>query len=83
MLSRLLELVRRVEPGVRVEWDARDAIKLYVPWVSRAWGQWWTKKAAGLEGRFLGKKGQFNLSQFEGIGVAQEVKFHNRTATLN
>jgi excinuclease ABC subunit A len=82
VLSRLLELVRRVEPGVRVEWDTRDAIKLYVPGVGRAWGQWWTKKAAGLEGRFLGKKGQFNLSQFEGIGVAPAISSHRGDGDL-
>ncbi|HTU92609.1 MAG TPA: excinuclease ABC subunit A, partial [Gemmataceae bacterium] len=73
LLSRLLQLVREVEPGIEVRWDARDAITLRVPGVSRAWAQWRTKKAVALECHFLGKKGQFNLSQIEHLGVAPNI----------
>ncbi len=38
LLTRLLQLVREVEPGLEVRWNARDAITLRVPGVSRAWG---------------------------------------------
>jgi excinuclease ABC subunit A len=73
LLTRLLQLVREVEPGVQVRWDARDAIMLRVPGVSRAWAQWRTKKAVALECHFLGKKGQFNLSQIEDLGIAPNI----------
>jgi excinuclease ABC subunit A len=73
LLPRLLELVRDVEPQVEVRWDARDAITLKVPGISRGWAQWRTKECDGLDCRFVGKKGQFNLSQVEGIGVAPEI----------
>jgi len=73
LLTRLLQLVREIEPGVEVRWDARDAIMLRVPGVSRAWAQWRTKKAVALECHFLGKKGQFNLSQIEEFGIAPHI----------
>jgi excinuclease ABC subunit A len=76
LLSRLLDLVREVEPGVEVRWDARDAVTLKVPGVSRGWAQWRTKDPHGLDCRFLGKKGQFNLAQVEGIGVQPAVGHH-------
>jgi excinuclease ABC subunit A len=70
LLPRLLDLVREVEPALVVRWDARAAITLYVPGVSRAWAQWRTKEADGLDCKFIGKKGQFNLAQVEGLGAA-------------
>ena len=74
LLPRLLELVREVEPGLQVHWDNRAAITLRVPGVSRAWAQWRTKDADGLDCRFLGKKGQFNLSRLEGVGASTAVR---------
>ena len=50
-------------------------ITLRVPNVSRAWAEWRTKDIDGLDCRFLGKKGQFNLSRLEGLGAT--------TATVN
>jgi excinuclease ABC subunit A len=76
LLSRLLDLVREVEPALEVSWDARDAIKLKVPGVSRSWAQWRTKDSYGLDCRFLGKKGQFNLSHVEPFGVSPAVNGH-------
>ncbi len=73
VLPRLLELVREAEPNVIVDWEARDAIKLRVPGVSRSWAQWRTKAAHGLDCRFLGKKGQFNLSRVESFGVSPSI----------
>jgi excinuclease ABC subunit A len=73
VLPRLLQLVREVEPAVEVCWDARDAITLRVPGVGRGWAQWRTKDSHGLDCRFLGKKGQFNLSALEGFGVSQQI----------
>ena len=73
---------REVEPGVEVRWDARDAITLRVPGVSRAWAQWRTKKAVALECHFLGKKGQFNLSQIEDIGVSPNIGTQRKDGDL-
>ena len=69
LLPRLLEIVRAVEPEVEIQWDNRAAITLRVPGMTRAWAQWQTKEADMLVCRFIGKKGQFNLSQLEGFGV--------------
>jgi excinuclease ABC subunit A len=73
LLSRLLDLVRDIEPGVEVRWDVQYFITLRVPGVKRWWGQWQTKRTEGLVCRFLGKKGQFNLAAFDGLGSAQEL----------
>jgi excinuclease ABC subunit A len=70
LLSRLLGLVREVEPDLQVQWDNRAAITLRVPGASRSWAQWRTKDIVGLDCRFVGKKGQFNLSRLEGVGAA-------------
>jgi excinuclease ABC subunit A len=82
LLTRLLQLVREIEPAVEVRWDARDAITLRVPRVNRAWGQWRTKKAIALECHFLGKKGQFNLSQIEHLGIAPNIGTHRQDGDL-
>ncbi len=73
VLARLLQVVREIEPGVEVRWDARDAITLRVPGVGRGWAQWHTKQPSALDCRFLGKKGQFNLAQVEGLGASPSV----------
>jgi excinuclease ABC subunit A len=73
LLPRLLELVREVEPALEIRWDARDAVSLRVPGVSRSWAQWRTKDHLGLDCRFLGKNGQFNLSQVEAFGVTPSI----------
>jgi excinuclease ABC subunit A len=64
-----LGLVREVEPALQVQWDNRAAIMLRIPGVGRAWAQWRTKDIDGLDCRFVGKKGQFNLSRLEGVGA--------------
>jgi excinuclease ABC subunit A len=69
LLPNLLKLVREVEPKVEINWGTRDCISLRVPGSSRSWGHWRTKEAFGLDVRFLGKKGQFNLAQIEAFGV--------------
>jgi excinuclease ABC subunit A len=82
LLTRLLQLVREVEPGVQVRWDARDAISLRVPGVNRAWAQWRTKRAIALECHFLGKKGQFNLSQIENLGISPNLGTQRKDGDL-
>ncbi len=73
LLARLLELVRQVEPKLQIEWDARDAILLKVPGVGHSWSRWRTKDEEGLDCRFFGKKGQFNLSRIASFGVGPEI----------
>jgi len=73
ILPRLLDLVAQVEPAVVVDWEARDALTLRVPGITRGWAQWRTKESDGLDCRFLGKKGQFNLSRLDGFGVAPQI----------
>ena len=76
LLTRFLEVVRAVDPAIEVEWDARDAIKLRVPGIGRSWAQCRTKDFRGLDCRLLGKKGQFNLSQLEGLGHQPQISGH-------
>ena len=66
-----------IDPEVEVRWDARDAISLRVPGIGRSWAQWRTKESHGLDCRFLGKKGQFNLAQLEGVGVSPAIAHRN------
>jgi excinuclease ABC subunit A len=73
LLPRLLEIVRTLEPGLEITWDSRAAITLRVPGIGRGWSQWRTKDAHGLDCRFLGKKGQFNLAQIEDFGLHPEI----------
>ncbi len=68
----------RSSRALEVRWDVRDAITLRVPGVSAGWAQWRTKETDGLDCRFLGKKGQFNLSRLEGVGAARPRRFEAR-----
>jgi hypothetical protein len=74
LLTRLLDLVRAVEPQVDITWDVRDCVTLRVSGVSRMWARLKTKEPSGLDCRFLGKPGQFNLAQFDGIGARQHIQ---------
>jgi excinuclease ABC subunit A len=69
ILPRLLKIVREVDPGVEIQWDARDSVLLKVAGIGKAWGRVRTKDHEALDCRFLGKPGQFNLSRLEGIGL--------------
>jgi excinuclease ABC subunit A len=82
LLPRLLDLVREVAPDVEVKWDTRDAISLKVPGVGRSWAQWRTKDTHGLDCRFIGKKGQFNLGAVEAFGVSPEINGHHEDADV-
>jgi excinuclease ABC subunit A len=79
---RLLAVVREVTPDLVIQWDARDAITLRIPGISRAWAQWRTKEAHGLDCRFVGKKGQLNLSQVESFGVSPSIHRHRADVDL-
>src|SRR5262249_48753334 len=59
---------------LEVRWDARDAVTLKVPGVSRGWAYWRTKEAEALVCRFVGKRGGLNLAQVEGVGVRPEIQ---------
>ncbi len=74
LLPRLLALVRAIEPKIEIAWDNRVAISLRVPGITRAWAQRRTKRADALDCRFLGKKGQFNLSQIDTLAAHPALK---------
>jgi excinuclease ABC subunit A len=82
LLPNLLAAVREVEPGLEVSWDSRAAITLRVPGISRSWSQWRTKESYGLDCKFQGKKGQFNLSQLEGMGRSPTIRTHRDDADV-
>jgi len=81
-LPRLLELLRKVEPELTVQWDQRAHITLRVPGVSRGWATIKTKESDCLEARFLGKRGQFNLARLEGLGAEADLDDKHSGTTL-
>jgi excinuclease ABC subunit A len=68
ILSTFLSIIREVERDIEIQWDSRDSILLKIAGIGRAWARIRTKDSDGLDCRFIGKPGQFNLSRFEGIG---------------
>jgi excinuclease ABC subunit A len=82
LLPRLLEIVKEIEPSLEIRWDSRAAIALRAPGISRAWAQWRTKDSYGLDCRFQGKKGQFNLSRIESFGEAPSISGHRADADI-
>ena len=78
ILPRLIDLVREVEPTIEVAWDSRMTVAFRCADMTRAWAQWVTKSPTGLTCRFLGKKGQFNLTQIEKFGVGATLTPHKQ-----
>jgi hypothetical protein len=74
--------VREIEPKIEITWSNRAAINFHIPGISRGWAQWNTKLARGLECRFLGKKGQFNLAQLEGLGAHPQISDTRSNASV-
>jgi excinuclease ABC subunit A len=68
ILATFLAIAKESVTGLEIDWNARDAITLRVPGVSKGWGRLRTKDNQALDARFLGKPGQLNLSRLEGIG---------------
>jgi excinuclease ABC subunit A len=77
ILPRLIGLMREVEPKIEIDWSNRIAISFRVPGITRAWASWRTKQSTGLECKFLGKKGAFNLSRIDSFGVEPNLKAGN------
>jgi excinuclease ABC subunit A len=82
LLPRVLELIREIEPGVEVRWDVRDAVTLRVPGVDRMWARLRTKDDQGLDCRFIGQRGQFNLSRVEEFGVSPHIEVDRNDGDL-
>ncbi len=82
LLPRLLELVKEIEPTLAGQWGSRATITLRLPGISRAWAQWRTKESYGLDCRFHGKKGQFNLSRIESFGQSPSICGHRADADI-
>ena len=68
LLSRLVKLLREIDPSLEFKWDVRDAITIRPSGSSRFWCRIKTKEAAVLEAWFVGRPGQMNLSRLEGVG---------------
>jgi excinuclease ABC subunit A len=74
VLKQAIDIVRAAVPDVQIKWDNRVAIMLRLPGCSKGWAHWRTKDNTALYCRFLGKKGQLNLSRVEGIGLNPEIE---------
>lgn len=74
ILPTFLAIVKEAIPTVAIDWEARDAIMLRLPGISRGWGRVRTKDNTKLECRLIGKKGQYNLSRLEGIGKESVIE---------
>ncbi|MGL4552326.1 MAG: excinuclease ABC subunit UvrA, partial [Gemmataceae bacterium] len=81
-LPKVLDVARKVDGGLEVQWDQRAHVTLRLPGVSRGWCVIKTKEAEGLECRFLGRRGQFNLTRLEGLGAAAELDDKNGGTVL-
>jgi len=73
VLKKFLAVVAEAEPKLSIKWDMQDAIQLKLAGIGRMWARIRTKEPGALELRFTGKKGQFNLNRFEGIGREVEI----------
>jgi hypothetical protein len=82
LLARLVELVKEIDPALEIQWNSRAAITWRVPGISRAWTQWRTKDSHGLDCRFQGKKGQFNLSRIESFGESPSICDHRTDSDI-
>ena len=77
LLPRLLELVREVEPDVEVQLGRAATPSRCACRASAGRGRsGGPRQAAASICRFLGKKGQFNLSRLEGLGGGVGVHRH-------
>src|SRR5262249_51040791 len=76
VLASLIELVKSVQPDVKIDWSNRAAVSFRLRGMSRLWAHWRTKDCHGLDCRFFGQKGQFNLSQLENLAHQSELRPH-------
>ena len=68
LLPKLLALLRDLEPGLKIQWDVKDAVTVRVPQANRFWARVKTKEAAALEVWLPAKAAQFNLARWDGAG---------------
>ncbi|HLW65498.1 MAG TPA: excinuclease ABC subunit UvrA [Gemmataceae bacterium] len=73
ILPKMIRLMRQVEPKIEISWDTRDAILFYVPGINKSWARFRTKDETGLDCRFLGPPGQFNLSRIDRFGISPNL----------
>src|SRR5262249_37712104 len=75
-LPRLLQVIKEVDPALEVQWANRDSVSFKVPDAGRSWAHLRTKDSDSLKARFLGKKGQFNLAQVDGLAASATISGH-------
>jgi excinuclease ABC subunit A len=73
LLTRLLQVVKSVEPNVAINWTTRDALTLRLPHTTKIWARWRTKDIDGVTCYFGAQKGSLNLTRLEGIGRERDL----------
>lgn len=68
LLTRLISVLREIDPSLEFKWDARDFVTVQPAGCSRFWCRIKTKQATALEIELVSPFGQVNLDRFEGIG---------------
>jgi excinuclease ABC subunit A len=81
LLTRLIEIVRQVNPDLEFKWDVRDAITVRQNGASRFWSRIKTKEAEALEVWLICKPGQVNLSRVEGLARHAAVEGNRNDGT--
>lgn len=73
LISVLIEQIEDVDPHITIDHESAHTMSFRVPEIGRAWCMLRTKMPQALELRLLGKPGQFNLNQLDGLGVNPEL----------
>ncbi len=81
LLARLLAVVREVEPAVEVTWEQPRCDHVARAEHQPRLGAMADERPEALDCRFLGKKGQLNLAQVEGIAAA-EIGHHRNEGDI-
>lgn len=73
LVGGLLTILRETVPEIQFDFDSRDTITARIPGRRRIWLTMKTKNPDGLDCRFAGPKGVFNLAQLDGLGARREI----------
>ena len=74
ILPRLIALIEELNPQLEFKWDVRDAITIRPAGSPRFWCRIKTKEADALQAWFVGKRGQMNMNQVDGIGQHSTIE---------
>ena len=74
VLPKLVKLLREIDATLDFKWDVRDAVTIRPQGAARFWARLKTKESESLECWFVGRPGQFNLGQVEGLGRTPKIE---------